>query len=121
MSHKTQPKFYVVFQVAVLYLSSLLLGYSNSWGQAAIGAEITFPNEMLKQAEAQTIVPILIEALKAKETYFRWRAATALGNIGGAAKDAVSALTEALKDPNSHVRAAAASALDKIDPTSKIR
>jgi hypothetical protein len=53
MTHKTQQKFCVVFQVVVLYLSSLLLGYSNSWVQAAIGAENTFPNEMLKQADEQ--------------------------------------------------------------------
>jgi hypothetical protein len=64
--------------------------------------------------EAASVVPILIEALKNGNGYFRLRAASALGSIGTEAKDAVPALTEALRDRQSEVRASAASALERI-------
>ena len=57
------------------------------------------------------------EALKNEDSFIRWRAASALGQIGPAAKDAVPALMEALKDKHSGVtRRAAASALGRIGP-----
>src|SRR5262249_49912940 len=61
-----------------------------------------------------------VAALKEKDPRVRGQAASALGQMGAKARDAVSALTEALKDPDLAVRGRAAVALWKIDKPLKV-
>ena len=69
-----------------------------------------------RKADAQTVVPALIPALKDQDAFVRRDAATALGRLGRAATDAVPALLPLLRDHHASVRKAAASAIKKIDP-----
>lgn len=64
-------------------------------------------------------VPTLMRNLRDRDEAVRLRAAKALGNLGPAARPAVSLLTEALKDPDADVRRVALQALRKIDPAAK--
>jgi HEAT repeat protein len=57
---------------------------------------------------------VLAEALKDQDVHVRRFAADALGVVGPAAADAVSALAEALKDQDALVRRIAADALDSL-------
>ncbi len=67
------------------------------------------------------IVPVLIEALRAKDDLpMRSRAANALAKLGPAAQDAVPALSAVLRDPEPSARFAANEALWKIDPKSAL-
>ena len=61
-------------------------------------------------------VPVLIAALNEPGHIYSGRSsiASALGDIGPAAKEAVPVLTKALKDEDGQVRYAAQEALDKI-------
>ena len=64
-------------------------------------------------------LPVLISALKDNDRGVRLSAASALGQIGPAAKEAVPALIAALKDKDIWVRRNAASALTRIGPAAK--
>jgi HEAT repeat protein len=67
--------------------------------------------------DADAALPVLLEGLKAGNlTYVRQQAATKLGDMGPAAKGAVSALLEARTDPDNFLRTSAGNALKKIDP-----
>ena len=66
--------------------------------------------------EKETVVPVLVEALKDEDTYVRRDAARALGHFGREAKEAVLPLRERLRDKEPSVRKAAAQALQQIDP-----
>jgi HEAT repeat protein len=61
----------------------------------------------------------LTEALEAEDKYLRNHAATALGNIGPAARTAVPALTRSLRDADEEVRGEAAEALGRIGGEAK--
>ena len=65
-----------------------------------------------------TVVPLLIDGLKARDFDFRWACALALGELGSNARSAVPALLEATKDPHPKVSHDAAQALQQIDPQS---
>jgi HEAT repeat protein len=69
-----------------------------------------------KTAEAEQVVPALIEALHDENGYVRHDAATTLGKFGSEAQPAVPNLVVALKDKDRNVRTAAGGALKKIDP-----
>ncbi|MEJ2148899.1 MAG: HEAT repeat domain-containing protein, partial [Chloroflexota bacterium] len=59
----------------------------------------------------EAALPYLVGALSGEETHERWRAAQALGQIGGRA---TAELVEALGDPRDNVRKAASTALYAI-------
>ncbi len=59
-------------------------------------------------------VPILRQALKNKDAFYRLRAARALGQIGIPAKDAVPDLTGMIRDSNLYVRRRASAAIEQI-------
>ncbi|HEY9671650.1 MAG TPA: HEAT repeat domain-containing protein [Waterburya sp.] len=61
-------------------------------------------------------VPFLIKALKAENQQVRWRAASALGEIGAEASSAVPTLIVTLQDEDEYIRRIAAYALGKIGP-----
>lgn len=63
-----------------------------------------------------TPVSILIDALKARDSGDRARAARELGGIGPAAKEAIPVLLEALRDREEKVRRDAADALGRMGP-----
>ena len=69
-----------------------------------------------RTADAERIVPGLIESLKDKEGDIRWSAAIGLGRVGELAKDAIPALQAAQHDRDARVREAAGVALSRIDP-----
>lgn len=68
-------------------------------------------------AEPETIVPLLMSYLDDKE--LNDEAATALGNFGPQAKQAVPKLTPMLKIPDKDLHHAVVGALQKIDPGTK--
>jgi HEAT repeat protein len=71
-----------------------------------------------RKADAEKVVPALIEALKDTEGDVRWGAAIGLGYFGEQANEAVAALQEAQqRDPDARVREAAGVALSRIDPS----
>jgi HEAT repeat protein len=70
----------------------------------------------VRTAEAERVIPALIEALKDKGAEVRASAAIKLGSFGEQAKDAIPALESALSDRDVRVREAAATALSRIDP-----
>lgn len=61
----------------------------------------------------------LLGALRDKDTFARWRAAVALGELGPEAAEATAALIEGLEDEDDNVRSAAAVALGKIGPAAR--
>jgi HEAT repeat protein len=69
-----------------------------------------------KTADADQVVPALVEAMRDENGYVRHDAATTLGKFGEAAREAIPALVVALKDVDPSVRRAAAAALKHIDP-----
>jgi HEAT repeat protein len=58
------------------------------------------------------LIEVLVQALDPPDTELRWRAASALGEIGGV--QAVKGLIRSLSDPNSDIRGLSAAALGKI-------
>jgi serine/threonine protein kinase len=64
-------------------------------------------------------VTSLVGALGGADPAARWRAAMALGEIGGRAREAVPALVDALDDDDESVRLAAATALGKLGPAAR--
>ncbi|MBX3081392.1 MAG: HEAT repeat domain-containing protein [Anaerolineae bacterium] len=66
-------------------------------------------------AQAAPAVPALLEALKAQDSHTRHLAVNALGNIGFAAQEALTALID-FNDPDGSIMIAAATAVRKIDP-----
>jgi HEAT repeat protein len=69
-----------------------------------------------RKADAERVVPALIEALKDKEADVRLSAAIGLGYFGKQARDAIPALQEARRDRDARIREAAGVALSRIDP-----
>jgi HEAT repeat protein len=65
-------------------------------------------------------VPFLIEALKDENKQVRWRAASALGEIGAEASSAVPALIVTLQDEDEYIRRIGAYALGKIGPEASV-
>lgn len=72
-------------------------------------------------AEAEQVVPALVEALRDESAYVRRDAAAVLGKFGPEAMAAVPALLAARKDRERSVRKAADDALKKIDPAAAAR
>ncbi|HYT90960.1 MAG TPA: HEAT repeat domain-containing protein [Gemmataceae bacterium] len=66
--------------------------------------------------ERETVLPVLLSALKDDNLYVRRDAAKALAHFGPEARDAVPALLEQLRDREPSVRKAAAQSLKRIDP-----
>jgi serine/threonine protein kinase len=60
-----------------------------------------------------------MDGLNSADTNARWRAAEALGNMGGEARPAVPAITALLRDRNEVVRWRAAEALGKVGPEAR--
>ncbi|MBW4547766.1 MAG: HEAT repeat domain-containing protein [Symplocastrum torsivum CPER-KK1] len=130
MVNPTRAKFLAaaVLKVAVLCLSLSLLVSSNSWAQptpytqvAPLIEKLTDNDFRVRHDAADAIakigspaVPALIEALKSEKKQVRWRAASALGEIGAEASSAVPALTTALQDEDEYIRRISAYALGKI-------
>ena len=69
--------------------------------------------------DAQTAVPLLIEALNDEDKKVRANAAAVLGRFAPEAKEAVPALSRALKDP--FVARSAAMSLGKFGPAARRR
>jgi HEAT repeat protein len=69
-----------------------------------------------RKADAEIVVPALMEALKDSDAFVRREAANSLGRIGPNAKRAVPALLVATQDRQPKVRQAATQALQQIDP-----
>jgi HEAT repeat protein len=70
-----------------------------------------------RSADAERIIPAMIESLKDSEGDIRWSAAIGLGSFGDKAKDAIPALQAALHDKDARVREAAGKAIIRIDPS----
>jgi HEAT repeat protein len=73
--------------------------------------------DLILRGESESVLPVLVEALKMNEPAKRRRAATVLGQMGGSAKGAQPALSRALQDPQAEVRQAATEALKRIEST----
>ncbi len=132
MVKHTKAKFLTaaVLKVILLCLSLSLLVSGNSWAQptpytqvAPLIEKLTDNDFRVRHDAADAIVkigspavPFLIEALKAENKQVRWRAASALGEIGAEASSAVPALIAALQDEDEYIRRIAAYALGKIGP-----
>jgi HEAT repeat protein len=71
-----------------------------------------------RTAEAERVVPSLVEALRDENEYVRHDSATVLANFGADAQPAVAALVAALGDKDRNVRRAAEATLKKIAPES---
>jgi HEAT repeat protein len=69
-----------------------------------------------RKTEADTVAPVLADALRDEDAFVRRDAARALAQLGPAAVAAVPALRIAARDKNLHVRQAAADALQKVAP-----
>jgi HEAT repeat protein len=94
---------------------------TDDWLRQLKDAEVVKRREAVRElgtrsAEAERVVPALVEALRDDSGYVRHDAAATLGKFGTAAQAAVPALVVALKDKQRSVRTAAAAALKKIDP-----
>jgi HEAT repeat protein len=70
-----------------------------------------------RTADAERIIPAMIESLKDSEGDIRWSAAIGLGSFGDKAKEAIPALQAALHDKDVRVREAAGKAIIRIDPS----
>ncbi|HEY2837542.1 MAG TPA: HEAT repeat domain-containing protein, partial [Pirellulales bacterium] len=68
------------------------------------------------KALAPAATPVLIRILTSENPESRYQAAAALGDLGPAAKSAVSALTKLADDPDENVRRMVGAALAKIQP-----
>ena len=79
------------------------------------------PEQLVVKAAAAAGLSVdsLLAALRDKDTFARWRAAVALGEIGPGASEATSALVDSLDDEDANVRSAAAVALGKIGPAAQ--
>ena len=71
--------------------------------------------------ERETVLPVLVHALKDENSYVRRDAAKALAEFGPEASEAVPALVERLRDREPSVRKAAAQSLKRIDPAAAAR
>jgi HEAT repeat protein len=94
---------------------------TDHWRQQLKDADVVKRRQAVRElaarpAEAERVVPALVEALGDDNGYVRHDAAAALGNFGPEAKTAVPALVAALADRERSVRTAAGAALRKIDP-----
>jgi HEAT repeat protein len=69
-----------------------------------------------RKADAEKIVPVMIECLGDRDGGVRLSAAIGLGSFGERAQAAVPELQKAEKDPDARVRRAAGIALARIDP-----
>jgi HEAT repeat protein len=69
-----------------------------------------------RKADAEKIVPVMIECLKDKQGDVRLSAAIGLGTFGEEAKRAIPELQAAAKDRDARVRRAVGVALSRIDP-----
>src|SRR3712207_5375447 len=128
----TKAKFLTaaVFKVVVFCLLSILLVSGNSWTQpipytpvAPLIEKLTDNDFRVRHDAADAIakigspaVPFLITALKSENQQVRWRAASALGEIGAEASAAVPALMVTLQDEDEYIRRISAYALGKIGP-----
>jgi HEAT repeat protein len=74
-----------------------------------------------RPADAEQVIPALIEALGDNNGYVRHDAALALGKFGGQASEAVPTLLAALQDKTTNVRAAAERSLKKIDTSAAVK
>ena len=70
-----------------------------------------------RTADADRVIPALIETLKQSDGDVRWSAAIGLGTFGDRAKAAIPALQAALHDKDARVREAAGKAIARIDPS----
>jgi HEAT repeat protein len=70
-----------------------------------------------RTADADRVIPALIETLKNSDGDVRWSAAIGLGTFGDRAKEAIPALQAALHDKDARVREAAGKAIARIDPS----
>lgn len=95
--------------------SSKLSALSPKPRNKALGAGSFITAGSSRATIGSAAVPSLIEALSDQDEDLRWRAATALGEIGPSAKDAVPALIEAKGDSSEWVRTRAAGSLEKIE------
>jgi HEAT repeat protein len=128
----TKAKFLTaaVFKVVIFCLLSILLVSGNSWAQpipytpvAPLIEKLTDNDFRVRHDAADAIakigspaVPFLITALKSENQQVRWRAASALGEIGAEASAAVPALIVTLQDEDEYIRRISAYALGKIGP-----
>ncbi len=69
-----------------------------------------------RKADADKILPLLIECLKDKQPDLRVSAAIGLGSFGEQARAAIPDLEATGRDPDARVRRAASAALARIDP-----
>lgn len=74
--------------------------------------------QVASQAPAES-VPVLIEALKHKDSNIRSRAASALAQLGAQGAPAAAALAELLNDPDVNSRLLAIQALEQLGPAAK--
>ena len=119
-----------VLKIAILCLLLFLPVSGNSWAQpipytqvAPLIEKLTDNDFRVRHDAADAVVkigspavPFLIEALKAESRQVRWRAASALGEIGAEASSAVPSLMVTLHDQDEYIRRIAAFALGKIGP-----
>jgi HEAT repeat protein len=68
------------------------------------------------RAEPPAAVVQLMGALQSEDSFQRWRAVLALGELGEQAVDATAELVDTLDDPDDNVRWAAATSLGKLGP-----
>lgn len=73
-------------------------------------------NESILAASDSQDIVALIKQLQSRDSSIRLRAVKALGNLGPAARYAVTDLTSTLNDPDPDVRRAAISALNAVQP-----
>ncbi len=132
MVKQTQSKILTaaVFKVAILGLLLFLQMSDKSWAQpipytpvSPLIEKLTDNDFRVRHDAADAItkigfpaVPFLIDALKADNNQVRWRAASALGEIGAEASSAVPTLITTLQDQDEYIRRIAAYALGKIGP-----
>jgi HEAT repeat protein len=74
-----------------------------------------------RPADADRVIPALMEALGDDNGYVRHDAALALGKFGADASEAVPILVAALRDKTTNVRVAAERSLKRIDATAAVR
>lgn len=86
--------------------------YKIYWDEKEFQVSNETSLEILREIKDQRIIQKLIEETRAKDSYVRWRAAYALGQIQ--AKEAVAPLIELLKDKESDVQSCAVVALGKM-------
>jgi HEAT repeat protein len=119
-------RFAILSSLAVGFLWSQSSGLTKDVAGLAQDLESNDPYvyaaaaEELRKIGPAAVRPLVRELVEAKDDNVRRRAADILGDMGAAAKDAVSALASAVvEDRDPHVRSAAAEALGKIGPAAK--